>query len=61
LLKGTIEIYDASEAKIQLSTPGDALYYPNSGCIPAYVALKMTAVSGRLYERRRSEDFLLGQ
>ncbi len=57
LLKGHIQLYDAATEKERLSTLGDVLYYPNGHAEAGYVALKFSAVGGRVYNQRGSEDF----
>lgn len=57
LLKGTMDILTDDDAKKMLWKKGDEKYYPGGVTDPDYCVMRFTAVAGRFYAKRNSEDF----
>jgi general stress protein 26 len=59
LLKGVIEVVEATEIKKRFWNKGDLKYYPKGVTDPDYCILKFTAQEGRYYSNFKSNDFVI--
>jgi general stress protein 26 len=57
MLRGTMEVLEASETKEEIWETGDTMYYPKGVTDPDYCVLKFIAQNGRYYSNFKSEDF----